>query len=804
MNYIFAWQEKSSILIGLAHQIASGKGASEAFNVDFQNHLVYFQNTQTHVYYSEEDIRKWETQSTNFLKKGYLNLFLAATKQFRDAFYTVINSIEIQNLGQYSDEDLLDLFNRYYSSIINITGIYLGTQPEGVYNVDIKLKNLLRDHYKEDQVEQIYNTICTAYEFDITQKEKIDWLKIIKEGKDSDRDFIAHAKKYPAFFFNTYSFDSVTKYLKSRFQKEDISSLEKEVADLYEDRESILKERTKILSALPEQITHLSDVLRDLSVDRFKMKNCWSGAELLALKLFQEMSKRIGINIEDLFASYTQEDIWDFLIQGTKVSEEEIKNRKEMILYKREGDKLLFLTGNEAQKEVEKIFGKRDFNVGRVSGMTANGGKISGKARVVLVEGIDSFMEASEAFKEGDILVTTMTSPNMVLLMNKAGGVVTNEGGVCSHAAVVAREMKVPRKKPCIIGTKDATRVFQTGDYILLNGDTGEVIKVDKEYHLKNIKDFELALETVEKSSYVRVKKTLNPVVEKNILFLSEISGKDLPSVGGKGANLGELYKTFNVPNAFCVTTFAYNNFKKELKDKIGNIIDSLNYENIRDLSEKSSKIQETIMNNSLPKQLEDEIKSAYKTLSNNRNIKVSVRSSATAEDLPEASFAGQQETFLEVEGLHNILSYIKQCFASLYNSRAIIYRNENHVSENDISMSVVVQIMVDVYCAGVAFSVNPITGNKNELVIDAALGVGENVVSGKVTPDNYIILKSAKNIKKTVAGDKQVISNKKLYELSQTVVAIEEYYKYPQDVEWAVDNKDEIFILQSRPITTV
>lgn len=312
----------------------------------------------------------------------------------------------------------------------------------------------------------------------------------------------------------------------------------------------------------------------------------------------------------------------------------------------------------------------------------------------------------------------------------------------------------------------------------------------------------------------------------KYILWFNEISKKDLPKVGGKGANLGEMFKIMPVPNGFCVTADAYALFMEEtsLQEEVMAMLQALDIKDSRMLDERSEKIREMIKKENIPDDMKKEIAASYKKL----NAKfVAVRSSATAEDLPTASFAGQQDTYLNISGEKEVINAVKSCWASLFTSRAIYYRETNKFNHNDVKISVVVQEMVQSEKAGVMFTVNPVNNNRSEMIIEGSYGLGESVVSGKVTPDTYTIKKTPFSILSINIGSKstaiiqgkdgknieietsrqqqdvQLLNEKELKELASLGMKIEQHYNIPQDIEWGISKK-KVYILQSRPITTL
>ena len=311
----------------------------------------------------------------------------------------------------------------------------------------------------------------------------------------------------------------------------------------------------------------------------------------------------------------------------------------------------------------------------------------------------------------------------------------------------------------------------------------------------------------------------------KYVAWFKEITKEDISIAGGKGANLGEMIRNgFPIPDGFVITTYAFKEFleKTKLKDKIFGKLKNLDVENTEELQKVSEEIQEMIKKARVPKEIESEILKNFKKL---KAKFVAVRSSATAEDIKEASFAGQQATFLYVTE-KDLIEKVKACWASLYTARAIYYREQQGFKHEDVLIAVVVQKMVNSEVSGVMFTADPITGDPI-IIIEAAYGLGEAVVSGSVTPDEYRVDKnSMKILEKYIAKQTRMIvqkpeggttwkeipknkqQNQKLpdeliIELAKIGKKIEEHYKWPQDIEWALE-KGKLYIVQSRAITTI
>ena len=339
----------------------------------------------------------------------------------------------------------------------------------------------------------------------------------------------------------------------------------------------------------------------------------------------------------------------------------------------------------------------------------------------------------------------------------------------------------------------------------------------------------------------------------KYVKFFNEIKNKDVPIVGGKNASIGEMFQELNsagikVPNGFAITSDAYWHLldSANIRPKIKELLENVDASEIDVLNARSKKIRELIFTTPLPQDLKDEILEAYKILSKEYNMSeadVAVRSSATAEDLPDASFAGQQDTFLNIKGAQNLIHYVKSCLASLFNDRAVSYRASRGYDHFTIALSVGVQKMVrsDIGSSGVMFSIDTETGFKDAVFITASWGLGENVVGGTVNPDEFYVFKPTlkqgkRPIIKKEMGKKDIkmvyapsgsahptrnipttieeitsfaITDEDILTLARYAIIIEDHYtkeagEYrPMDMEWAKDGKSgDIFIVQARPET--
>lgn len=320
-------------------------------------------------------------------------------------------------------------------------------------------------------------------------------------------------------------------------------------------------------------------------------------------------------------------------------------------------------------------------------------------------------------------------------------------------------------------------------------------------------------------------------MTEDSVVWLEEVGKEDIAIVGGKGASLGEMLRAeLPVPTGYAVTAQAFRRFIDEngINDELfGSLEVNVDDSDILIKAEKNAK--SIIMGAKIPEDIEKSIREKYREMSKKEGgeVFVAVRSSATAEDLPDASFAGQQDTFLNIRGEDNVIDAVKKCWASLYGARAIYYRVKQNFDHRKVNLCAVVQMMVDAEKAGVMFSSHPSTGEPLT-IIEGAWGLGETVVSGSVSPDYYLVERTSKTIKERKIASKnimhikdpktgktidipvppdkknsRVLDDDEILRLVEFAEVLEELYGMPQDIEWAIKNT-EIFILQSRPITTI
>ncbi|HEC64888.1 MAG TPA: hypothetical protein ENI23_06335 [bacterium] len=399
-----------------------------------------------------------------------------------------------------------------------------------------------------------------------------------------------------------------------------------------------------------------------------------------------------------------------------------------------------------------------------VSGTSVNGGQVQGKVKVV------TNLEELKQVHPGQIMV--LPSKMMgedIPIIGKIGALVTDTGGLTAHISTIAKESNVP----CIVGTGDASKKLKDGMEVTVDATAGKI--------------------------YLPSSAVKTFLESDTVLWLEGLKAK-LDLVGGKAANLiNLLHAGIKVPDAYVITTQGFDGFIKEnkLKRTIDKMLSNVDIENLGD---KEEEIKNEIMNGELGNDLKESIVSAFDKLKQ-KNGQVSIRSSATSEDSVKASFAGQFQSFLFIDDEETLVESIKRCWASLFRAGAVLYAIQHGLDVKKIKMAVIVQEMIDAEVAGVMFT-KGLEGSKDNIVIEAAEGIGENVVSGEITPTTYNIDKKTGRVMNKKGENKDVLSDKQISGLVALARKIETFFGSAQDIEWAIRDK-EIYILQSRPITT-
>jgi len=475
-SYEFSWGERHSI-ISTESWLRGYISLRNVIGNDNKNVFMYVKNGQVNTYNAKEDLLVAIESGRAVLNREFLKTHLKNTLAIRKEFEELYEKIKIADVQRASDEQLLLYFENYQDLFDKTWSWFKVSQPEYLELAKEKLERLIKEKNIENP-EEVFITLTTPTEIDLIKDEESAALNL-SLGEFSDERIWQHAEHYPWLFFNTYDRNIIHEFLEKKFadlaqipvaeRKKKIKSIKHETQEHKNNHDSLLKELGS-----DKDINYLSSVFGNLAVDRLKMKAWWGGAEYLFLPLFQEIAKRAGVLVEDLFMGYKIDDIFALLKNQNHLARKIINERKKLYAVDIEEGKMKFYEKTEAQSIFDKIIGfqKTSDNFSDIiKGVVANTGKAKGRVKVIIVEDLKTLIADMDRFQKGDIMVTTMTQPTMVALARKASAIVTNEGGITSHAAILAREYNIP----CIVGTKIATQILKDGDMVEVDANAGLV-----------------------------------------------------------------------------------------------------------------------------------------------------------------------------------------------------------------------------------------------------------------------------------------------------------------------------------------
>jgi len=774
---------------------------------NYKKVLGIFKGTDMSFYYGEEDSAKFEKYLVDKIEKDpkfgrdiNTNIY-----KYSDELYKFANKLANTNLVEVTNDKIALLIIQEFKIH---TGLYeWGWLSNATDMFHATFTNRLKDKLKmyvndDETINNYLNILSTPRKNSVITEQELEFLNIIAGIQNRDQKVRVVTKSnlqneelhliegYRAKYHHvkylwvgtkgTYTIrdyiEQINEFLSKNLNASDeIKRINIELIKKQKEKER-LENKLKLSSELNSLIAVYSEFMLTKAYRR-EAQLKWSYE---FNKLLIEIARRLKISLGQAYFLLPKE-IENALITG-KIDRDILKEREKFSVYYTEKDFEKIYTGKEALELSKQVAIKSYDGVSEITGQCANVGHVSGVVKII------NTISDMPKMQQGDILVAITTNPDILPAMKKAAAFVTEQGGITSHAAIVARELGTP----CIIGTKIAAKVLKDGDYVDVDATKGIVRKIKREDMKQTAK------KQLQVIAPIKLEKPVVKTRPELILWFKDLSKTDIPTVGGKGANLGEMFNHFPIPNGFCITVNSYKRFLEEtgLDKAIYGMLDTLNVNDNDQLEKVSKKIRNMILEKPFPKDMERLIKENYSKL---KNKKVAVRSSATAEDLPTASFAGQQDTYLNIKGEKAVFDAVQRCWASLFTSRAIYYREENNFEHRDVLISVVVQEMIDADYAGVMFTVDPV--NRKYILIEAVEGLGEALVSGQVTPNSYFVHKTDEKVMEKTehfAFDEGLI-----HRIAELGRKIETHYKCPMDIEYATKD-DKIYILQARPITTL
>ena len=483
-KFKFMWGQRQSAMIteAMMEQVTVALNDKvEPINSGVSETMFVSENGIFSHYMPEDSIVEIEKNGISYDSNIYAkNLFQNIDSHIRN-FFLFAQKIQTSDLRILSNKELADLFKSYHSFIRKTFHYYATSTPQGTAYIVKKIKDILLSKIDDASVvDDYFVTLSTPTEMDQTMKERLDFLKIVENPDFSEIDFIAYSHSYPALFFNTYKQDVVLEYLRERKSEEQKlnKKTESETKIILASLSDVRRQQEKIYTYLDNSdLQKYSTILQHSGLDRYRLKHVWSGGEYACLNLILEIQNRMNISFDDFIKTYLFSDIFKFFDSGEVLSSSDIAKRKKCFVLHYYDNIVHFFVGEDAVERKNKCAGIKNLSIDSsdfVRGDIANKGIVRGKVKVVLVDDLSQFVLDLQSFERGSILVTTMTSPVMIPILEKSSAIVTDEGGITSHAAISAREFGIP----CIVGTHGATKFFQDGDTVEVDADQGVIKKL--------------------------------------------------------------------------------------------------------------------------------------------------------------------------------------------------------------------------------------------------------------------------------------------------------------------------------------
>jgi phosphohistidine swiveling domain-containing protein len=424
-----------------------------------------------------------------YLQPGFRKKFLAESAAARKKFAGFFERVSKTNLREAGSAELASFLREYFELYNGPIVYFKRTNEEYTQRVYEELRNGLKRFFPEDEVDGATAALLVPIDLDAIKREEFDVARMAlealhEESEEKDaraaRAIEEHALKHSILFYNSYDRAANHAFIGERvreFKKLGKTVLEKKIAGFAESAEKAGEKQNALLARIAdERVREYALLLRDMSFERLELKDAWTGAEFRFLPLFEEIARRAGVPLQELMDVYGFEDAQKLLETGKKLADEEIARRREFYAFYLKNGAIAFESGDAAKALVARLLPQYfeelqggESELREIKGVAASPGIARGKARVIRVIGVEQLVKDIREFQEGEVLVTAMTQPNMVVLARRAAAIVADEGGITSHAAVLAREFGIP----CLVGCRKATRIVRTGDLVEVDAKQG-------------------------------------------------------------------------------------------------------------------------------------------------------------------------------------------------------------------------------------------------------------------------------------------------------------------------------------------
>jgi phosphohistidine swiveling domain-containing protein len=432
----------------------------------------YYDGKLITAYMLEDDLERYkQITSPQFLNPEFFKKYQSGYKKETSDWWNWIRSIEAKDYAQITPEQLAKDHNQFFIFMRDSISYFGSTRTEFTFAAEQRLEAILEKKFG-NKWPDVFGILTTPVEFDDIQREGVAWLKLLKEGA-TDKKLLTHVSQYPWLIFGQLSEDKVLVYLRERAQDEKRNPEQVE-EELTLRKKELKEEQQRILSEIDnaDEAKYLAGFLQTQAVERMNIKSYWAGCYYLARNMWNTISEKLALPVWDVLMFVTPPEVEDLILGRYKrdINEVIAKRKKSyVIFYAPQGEVQIY-----DSEEADKIFKEKIKPVQKetsIKGQTASRGYYKGKVRKVLAGDLDMLQSSIKEFQKGEVLVTSMTQPNMMVLAERAGAIVTDEGGITSHAAIISRELKIP----CIVGCRHAVEILKDGDMVEVDANNGIV-----------------------------------------------------------------------------------------------------------------------------------------------------------------------------------------------------------------------------------------------------------------------------------------------------------------------------------------
>jgi len=470
--YEFVWGESDSMLI-LESTLRSYIDTRNVIATEPHHVVITSQNRQARAFYRASDLRNAKSVAEHLCEEQVIHEYFSGSEKLEVEFQKFIREINNQGLKLLSNDELVACFKRYFELItIALAHYQASTVPEYLQVAHDKLAQKLS--------EEELRALIQPSELTTVELEEIRLIELSLQQEISDEEILSYIGEFSYMAWNNYDNAELIKYI-----REKLAQLREQSADDRQHRQEEIRQTKAKLSEKQREILErkndaeiilLSGMIRDMGEWRFRIKKYWAGAEFLVQPLLIEISDRIKLDMTTLMWVYSRDEVISAILQKELLSETEVEKRKKSYTLVLDNEQIRLLTGKEEQNFLKKYIEIELDDVKELIGKPANRGIGRGRVKIVHVEDLNRLKQDEQKFRDGDVLVSTMTQVNVVPLMKRAAAILTEQGGITSHAAIVSRELN----KPCIVGVKNLTRVLKDGDEIEVDAETGKVRIINK------------------------------------------------------------------------------------------------------------------------------------------------------------------------------------------------------------------------------------------------------------------------------------------------------------------------------------